>query len=108
MCSKRKLGVKTFISSLSSSLTIAALALPTAVPRACFYGGKGGVSRVFNPDGSLHFFPNISSHLWRAERAARERVLHFHVSFRVLLSRDFSRLPLLAGYGVVIVTIVLF
>ena len=66
------------------------------------------MSRVFNPDGSLHFFPNISSHLWRAEHAARERALLFRVSFRVLLSRDFSRLSPLAGYVEVTVTTVLF
>ena len=40
----------------------------------------------------------------RAERAARERALHF----RVLLSRDFSRLSPLAGCVEVTVTIVLF
>ena len=44
----------------------------------------------------------------RAERAARERALHFRVSFRVLLSRDFSRLPPFAGWEEVTVTIVLF
>ena len=44
----------------------------------------------------------------RAERAARERALRFRVSFRVLLSRDFSRLPPLAGCVEVTVTIVLF
>ena len=67
------------------------------------------MSRVFNPDGSLHF-SLISPPIYgeRAERAARERALRFRVSFRVLLSRDFSRLPPLAGCVEVTVTIVLF
>ena len=43
----------------------------------------------------------------RAERAARERALHFRVSFRVLLSRDFSRPRPVAGYVEVTVSIVL-
>ena len=98
MCSKRKLWVKSIYFSFLIASNHSSTRISCSGVTCVLLWGKRGVSRVFNPDGSLHFFPNISSHLWRAERAARERVLHFHVSFRVLLSRDFSRLPPLAGY----------